>query len=282
MRPDERSRYTEANRAAWNEVMPLHQRAAREKWDRAFAQPGYSCLPDDEVELWRQVGLTGRAVAHLCCNNGVELLSLKDLGAGECVGFDISDEAIREAQERAMLAGIACQYVRGDIYALDLVYYGAFDLVYFSAGALEWLPDLLGAFTQAAALLRPGGQLFIHEIHPFAEMLARDGESDELVHLAEPYFRQEPYEDYGGLDYVGGSEHVSALPQYCFVHTMADIITAVLASGMELQRLIESPRDISAGHRRLEAANLGVPLSFFLVAGRSGERVPSGARGAAD
>jgi hypothetical protein len=50
MNPDLK-RYTEANRAAWNEVMPIHQRAAKEKWDRSFSQPGFVCLDDLEVRL---------------------------------------------------------------------------------------------------------------------------------------------------------------------------------------------------------------------------------------
>jgi flagellin-specific chaperone FliS len=33
--------YTEANRAAWDEVMPKHQTARKERLDRLFAQPGY-------------------------------------------------------------------------------------------------------------------------------------------------------------------------------------------------------------------------------------------------
>jgi hypothetical protein len=87
-------KYTEANRDAWNEVMPRHQEAARQRWDDAFMQPGYVCMGDMEVEMLTQMGVQDRAVAHLCCNNGIELLSLKNLGAGECVGFDISDLAI--------------------------------------------------------------------------------------------------------------------------------------------------------------------------------------------
>ena len=80
--------YTQSNRADWNEVIPLHQKAAREKWDRAFAQLGYVCLDEVEVGLFRQSGIAGKDTAQLCCNNGIELLSIKNLGAGECVGFD--------------------------------------------------------------------------------------------------------------------------------------------------------------------------------------------------
>ena len=50
-------KYTEANRNAWNEVMPRHQKVARERWDNAFMQPGFVC--QDEVELEICVVTTG-------------------------------------------------------------------------------------------------------------------------------------------------------------------------------------------------------------------------------
>jgi len=93
-REDDLERFTDANRAAWNEVMPPHRRAAQRKWDAAFSQPGYVCLDPAEQALLKKVGTAGRSVAHLCCNNGIKLLSLKNMGAGRCVRFCISDEAI--------------------------------------------------------------------------------------------------------------------------------------------------------------------------------------------
>lgn len=262
----ELKRYTEANREAWNEVMPLHTAAAGEKWDRAFSQPGFVCLPEREIMLLQQIGIEGKNVAHLCCNNGVELLSLKNLGAGECVGFDISDLAIQEAQRRAERCRIDCRYVCADVYAIPPSYDGRFDLVYMTAGALGWLPDLQRFFARAAALLRAGGHIFIHEIHPFAEMLPFDGAPEgELLRIVEPYFKADPYVDYGGLDYVGNSEYTSTKPQYWFVHTLSAILMGLVANGIALVHFSEYPTDISAGHQRLEALNAGIPLSYILI-----------------
>src|ERR1700690_1135037 len=126
--------YTEANRAAWNEVMPRHRQAAKEKLDKLVSQPGFVRLDEVEIELLQQVGLKGKSVVHLCCNNGIELMSLKNMGAAECVGFDISEEAIKEAGERAAQSRIDCQFIRSDVYELDVRYAGQFDLVYISAG----------------------------------------------------------------------------------------------------------------------------------------------------
>ncbi len=269
--PAELQKYTEANRAAWNEVMPLHQKAAREKWDRAFLQPGYVCLDDVEVEMLQCMGIRGKDVAQLCCNNGRELLSLKNLGAGTCVGFDVSDEAIAEARARAELCRIPCQFVRSDVYAIGPEWAGRFDVVYVSAGALGWIPDLRRFFAVAALLLQPGGHLFIHEIHPVAEMLPCDSPGlTDALRIVEPYFKAEPYVEYGGLDYVGHAEYSSTLPQYWFVHTLSDVIMSMIGSGLALEHFSEYPMDVSAGHHRVEQAHAGVPLSYILIGKMAG------------
>ena len=262
----ELKKYTAANRAAWNEVMPLHQKAAREKWDRAFAQPGYVCLDDVELALLRQIGIQGKDVAHLCCNNGVELLSLKNLGAGTCVGFDISDEAIAEARARAELCHIDCQFVRSDVYEIGVEWTGRFDLVYVTAGAFGWIPDLRRFFALAAALLRVDGCVFIHEIHPMAEMLPCDSPTEtNYLRIVEPYFKTQPYVEYAGLDYVGHTEYSSTLPQYWFVHTLSDILMSMIDGGLAIMHFSEYELDVSGGHRQVEQAHAGVPLSYILI-----------------
>jgi SAM-dependent methyltransferase len=260
------ARYTAANRAAWNEVQPLHQRANRERWDRAFQQPGYSCLAEEELATWRRIGLAGSDVAQLACNNGVELLSLRNLGAGRCLGFDIADEAIAEARARASLCAIDCSFVRTDVYELDAAYNGQFDVVYMTAGCLGWMPHLPAFFARAAALLRRGGRVLLHEIHPFAEMLPEDAAGGDCLRLASPYFKAEPYEDIGGLDYVGRTAYAATTRQYWFVHTLSDIVMALLAVGLAIEEFREVERDISAVHARAAAARAGIPLSMILVA----------------
>ena len=192
-------------------------------------QPDFVCMEDVELDLLGQIGIKGKAVAHLCCNNGIELLSLKNLGANECIGFDISDLAIQEAQERAERCQIDCQYVRSDVYEIGPEYEDRFDVVYISSGGLGWLPDLTLFFARAAAMLGENGQVFIHEIHPFSEMLPFDDTEDvDILRIVEPYFKTEPYIDYGGLDYVGGTEYTSTKPQYWFVHKLSDILMALI------------------------------------------------------
>lgn len=261
-----RKQYTQANREAWNEVMPLHQKAAREKWDKAFLQPDYSCIDDTELHWLMQIGIQGKDIAHLCCNNGVELLSLKNLGAGKCVGFDISDEAILEASQRAALTSIECRFIRSDVYDISAEYDRQFDMIYISVGCFGWLPDLPLFFEIAARLLRDEGIVFIHEIHPFAELLPNDDiDQSDVLRIIEPYFKSEPYVDYGGMDYVGQSHYETQKPQYWFVHTVSDILMALIDNQISIQHFSEYNVDISASKKRIEQANAGVPLSFILV-----------------
>lgn len=246
--------------------MPLHQVAAQQKWDDLFSQPGYTCLPDYEIDILKQINLHGKDVAHLCCNNGIELLSLKNLGAGKCVGFDISDHAILEAQQRATKTKIDCHYVRTDVYEIDPSYHNCFDLVYLSAGCLGWMPDLNLFFKKVAALLKTDGQIFIHEIHPFSETLPFDNSEHAGTPLiVEPYFKTTPYEDVGGLDYVGNTEYEAKTTQYWFVHTISSIVMELSKNHFTLEFFTEYEYDISAGHRKIEALKAGIPLSYILV-----------------
>jgi len=259
-------KYTEANKDAWNEVMPLHQEAAKEKWDNAFMQPGFVCLDENEVNLLNRIGIQGKSVAHMCCNNGIELLSIKNLGAGECVGFDISDLAIKEAQERAKRSSIDCRYVQSDVYEIGPEYGDRFDVVYFSSGGLGWMPDLELLFAKVAQVLRKDGAVFIYEIHPFSEMLPFDDyEGDDVLRIIEPYFKVEPYVEYGGLDYVGGTKYDSKKPQYWFIHKMSDIQMALIENQIAVEYFAEYENDISAGHQRIEQAKAGIPLSYILI-----------------
>jgi 2-polyprenyl-3-methyl-5-hydroxy-6-metoxy-1,4-benzoquinol methylase len=258
--------YTEANRAAWNEVMPRHRQAAKEKLDKMVSKPGFVLLDEVEIELLQQVDLNGKSVVHLCCNNGIELMSLKNLGAAECVGFDISEEAVKEAGERAVQSRIDCQFIRSDVYEIEAGYAGRFDIVYISAGCLGWMPDLKLFFQKASDLLQKHGLIFIHEIHPFSEMLPRDDAVDaDSLRIVEPYFKSEPYIDYGGLDYIGRSQYTSTLPQYWFIHKMSDILMALIENRISMEQFSEYETDISAGHKRIEQIHAGVPLSYILI-----------------
>ncbi len=256
--------YTEANRLAWNETMPRHQRANGSRWDNAFSTPGFVALSAREQELLNSIGISGKKIAHLCCNNGIELMSLKNMGADRCIGFDISDEAISEASGRAKKVGVQCEFVRTDVYDIPELFHGIFDIVYISIGCFGWLPDLGLFFEKVNMLLDDGGMLFVHEQHPFAEMLPEDNSEGDPLEIIEPYFKTKPYHDNTGIDYIGKTTYESK-SQYWFVWTLSDIIMSIINNGMEVIHFREYTEDISKTHGKNQDAGIEIPLSYTLI-----------------
>ncbi len=161
-----RKNFTDANREAWDEAAALHRSQNMESLLAGFRTPGHSCLDEIETERLQALGAPGKDVAQLCCNNGRELLSVKNMGAGRCVGFDAAKGFIEQARELAAVGGIDCAFLCTDIYAIEGAYDAGFDLVTVTIGVLGWMPDLEGFLAVAARLLRPGGAMFIYELLP--------------------------------------------------------------------------------------------------------------------
>ncbi len=266
---DDIKKYTEANRAAWNEAMPLHQKSNGSKWGENFSIPGYVVFRDPELQKLKELGISGKNIAHLCCNNGIELMSLKNMGADNCVGFDISEEAILEAESRTKSSGIECTFICCDIYDIPSDYAGMFDIVYISAGCLGWMPNLDMFFEKAGKLLKRAGVVFIYEIHPVSEMLPCDSDANlDPLKIFESYFKDEPYVENTGLDYVGKQSY-DAKTQYWFVWTISDILTGLISRSLSIRQFTEYSHDISANHRRNQDAGIGIPLSYILIAEKS-------------
>jgi len=62
-----------------------------------------------------------------------------------------------------------------------------FDIIYTGVGALGWLPDIAGWARVVAALLAPGGLVYVREAHPLLWALDDERDDEELV-LRYPYF----------------------------------------------------------------------------------------------
>ncbi|MDZ4183320.1 MAG: hypothetical protein U1B83_10645, partial [Candidatus Cloacimonadaceae bacterium] len=71
--------YTEANRQAWNSAMPYHRAKMDQRWDELFADGEYIFQTEPELSMLKNFGIKDRNIAQLCCNNGLELMSLKRL-----------------------------------------------------------------------------------------------------------------------------------------------------------------------------------------------------------
>jgi SAM-dependent methyltransferase len=256
-------KYTEANRIAWNEAMPYHQKAKDGKFYRAFREPGYSCLDEIVTGKLKELGIVGKDIAQLGCNDGRETLSLKNLGAKRAVGFDISDAAIAEAVKLAKTAKLECEFVRTDIYEIPKEYNDSFDLIYLSIGFLPWLPDLSKFFKIAAGLLRKNGILLIYDTHPFIHMFNPDNK-DEPFRMTDSYFRKEPWVNTTTLDYYNNTPYEASV-HYDFPHTLSDVIGGLIKQQLEIILFEEHPHDISVCYAYMENIGLQLPLSYILA-----------------
>ena len=260
----DRNDYTAANRLAWNEAAPIHKKLKFEQLIDHFRQPGYSCLDAIETAQFHEIGLANTAVAQIGCNNGRELLSVKNLGAGRCVGFDISDQFIDQARQLATAGQIDCEFVCTDAYRISNQYNTTFDVVYITIGVFGWMSDIEQFFELVARVLKPNGWLFVYELHPVLEMF-EPSQQDDPPQAQNSYFKTDPYVEEEGLDYYGMSKYTSA-PMYSFPHKLSDIITACLNTGLQLVSFTEYEHDISKLWAHFEHFSVKPPMCYTLVA----------------
>ena len=254
---------TKSNREAWEEVAPIHYKHNQEKLIKSFSQPGYVGLDEVEIARLEELKIVGKDVAQICCNNGRELLSVKNLGAARCVGFDGAQGFVNQGNELAQVAGVDVEFVCTDIYDIGDEYKESFDLVTITIGVLGWMPDIIEFFAIVAKLIRPGGALFIYEQHPILEMF-EPGEAGSPIVWELSYFNNAPYVDSNGLDYYGGEQYV-AKPVTSFLHKMSEIIMAGVNNKLSVEHFEEFPHHISNTWWNIEESGVGLPMCYTLV-----------------
>jgi SAM-dependent methyltransferase len=225
-----------ANQAHWDERAPAHAASPDYALDRFRTDPEF--LSDVvRFDLPRLGNLHGLRGIHLQCHLGTDTLSLARLGA-RMSGLDFSPAALHQARHLARAAGADITFVQAELYrALEVLPTGQFDLVYTGIGALCWLPDIRRWAGVVAALLRPGGRLFLREAHPVLWSL--DEQRDDLV-IGYPYFehRAPLVCDEPGT-YVDSDVAFTHTASHSWNHGLGDIITALLDHEMILVQLAE-------------------------------------------
>ncbi|MCP4471586.1 MAG: class I SAM-dependent methyltransferase [Gammaproteobacteria bacterium] len=260
-----RKEYTDANRIAWDEAAPRHATHNNEALFAAVVDPGYVSFKGDILHALRQVGVAGKHIIQLGCNNGCETLSLRNLGATRCVGVDASAEFLAHGRELIRLAGAEDQVelVESDVYELPAEFNGAFDMVLVTIGVLSWMPDLKVFFEVVRGLLKPGGQLVMEEMHPVLFMYEENAETG-VSSVQYSYFGKHIWEETDGLDYYG-HEVYDGLPNYSFMYRLDEILMAGIDAGLGLQRFTELDYDISNLCSDLEQSPTRPPLGFVMV-----------------
>ncbi|GLP95616.1 class I SAM-dependent methyltransferase [Paraferrimonas sedimenticola] len=255
--------FRQTNQASWDERTKDHLNSSF--YDVAGFLKGESSLP--AIDLAELPNIEGKRVLHLQCHFGLDTLSLARMGTARTVGVDLSPVAIDAAKQLAHQTRLdRVEFLCCDVLELDQHLDGEFDLVYASYGAICWLGDLPAWAKLIHKYLAPGGQFYLAEFHP----------AYTLIYDKASYFFQPTPDRIEEQSYIEGEQQ--AHPFYCWSHSIADVVTALLDANLQLTMLREhdySPYNCfeglyekAPGQFQAEGIPHPVPMVFSLLARR--------------
>ncbi|WP_437995299.1 class I SAM-dependent methyltransferase [Sorangium sp. So ce185] len=183
----------------------------------------------------RGLALAGRDVIEIGCGTGLNTQWLAER-AGSVLALDFSEGMLRQA--RARVDSPRVRFAQHDIRSPWPAASGSSDVV-IAMLVLEHIEHVDAIFAEAARALRPGGELFLCELHPTRQM--RGGQAN--------FVNRE----------TGEPERVPA-----FLHDVSEYVNAGLSSGYELVHLGEwrdaeaarnDPPRLLSVHLRLRATS---------------------------
>jgi len=261
--------YIQTNKAAWEEAFDCRKPNWGEDNHIRLRSEPYAFFDTDMKDLVAGMDVKGKHIAQFCCNNGRELLSfLLNGGAASGTGFDIAENILNQARQTALKAGITnCEFVSGNILEIPESYNNAFDVIFFTIGALCWIQDINLLFEKVGKCLKKSGTLIINDGHPVASMLALPGEDgydpNHKNQLVFSYFRKEPWIGNSGMGYMSVEYESKTFTD--FSHPLSEIINALSAHGIQIVTFNEY--DYEIGNVGTDVFNgKGIPLSYILVA----------------
>ncbi len=217
------------------------RRANGPDWDRYADeyQATHGEFLGDAGFVWGPEGLTEAQAGVLGDVQGSRILEIGS-GAGQCsrwvqaqggraYGVDLSFRQLQHSRRIDDDSGIRVPSVQATATALPFAD-RAFDVVFSSFGALQFVSDIDTAITEVARVLRPGGRFAFSITHPTRWMFPDDPGADGLV-ASQSYWDRTPYvevdEETGEVAYV---EHH---------RTLGDWVALLAGAGFRLTDLLE-------------------------------------------
>ena len=263
--------YIEGNKAAWEEAFDKRDASWGADITERIQKEDYPFFNEETKSVLKKIDTNEAVIGQFCCNNGRELLSLVKCGnAKKGIGFDIAENQVAFANEKAKELDLPCVFEAVNIYDIDDRYKEQFDVVLITIGALCWFDDLDRFFAVISKCMKPGAVIVINEQHPCTNMLATDGEE-----VFEPDHRKECHYSYfehewtgnGGMYYMTQkSYHSKTFTDY--THSMSEIITGMCNNGIVITGMQEFDTDISGGFHAIDHS--GFPLSMILLGQKTG------------
>ena len=269
--------FRQANQDNWNERTHIHAASRSYDLDSYIADP-HKISRVVRFDMADLGSVDGKTLLHLQCHLGTDTLSLARLGAA-VTGVDFSPDAIAAARQLSAACGVAAHFEVAELYDTPNVIHDTFDIVYTGVGALTWLPDIAAWGRVVAAMLKPGGMLFLRDFHPMLWTI--DDERNDALVVKYPYFETSAVRFAKDTTYTDG-DRLSHAVTYEWNHGLSEIVMALLDNGLQLtllkehqvaesQYLPDMTQDAD-GRWRLPHGEDRLPLMYTIRAVKTGER----------
>jgi 2-polyprenyl-3-methyl-5-hydroxy-6-metoxy-1,4-benzoquinol methylase len=219
----------------WNERTHIHA-ASRSYHIASYITDPHKISDVVRFDVADLGNVCGKALLHLQCHIGTDTLSLARLGA-TVTGIDFSPDAIETARQLSADCGTPARFEVAELYDTPTVINEKFDIVYTGVGALTWLPDIAAWGRVVAAMLNPGGMLFLRDFHPMLWTIDDERDEDVLV-VKYPYFEASPVKFDKGTTYTDGNRLAHTVT-YEWNHGLGEIVMSLIDNGLQLTLLKE-------------------------------------------
>ena len=227
------------------------RRANSADWDRYADeyQSTHGEFLGDIGFVWGPEGLTEAEAGVLGPLDGRVVLEVGS-GAGQCsrwvvarggraVGVDLSYRQLQHARRIDEATGVPVPSVLGTATALPFAD-DAFDVVFSSFGALQFVADIEVAVAETARVLRPGGRYAFSITHPTRWMFPDDPGEEGLV-ASQSYWDRTPY-----VEVDDATGEVAYVEHH---RTLGDWVSLLARNGFRITDLLEP--EWPAGHERI-------------------------------
>lgn len=184
------------------------------------------------IELDMLGDVSGKQLAHLQCHFGLDTLSIERLGAS-CTGIDFSEQAVKQARELAVYAGLNSEFRLHNVVELPADLNEKFDIVFTSYGTIGWLPDLSPWAEGVARLMKTGASFILVEFHPALWMFDND-----FSHVAYSYFNKETIVETDMGSYADTNK-TNSYQSITWNHSLAEVFASLQNQGLQLSSFQE-------------------------------------------